>query len=236
MAVRKWLDLLEQELVSADVSGAYRSRLLEEYRDHVEDIYCEERNHAMSAEAFQGQLLQKRLGHPKDVAKAVDASGVRPRFARRHPLVTYLLFPIPTLFLLWIAYFASLAGIFQMFEGYRSVGWAVSIAVLLAEGLAYIPAILLTVLIAWVATRSDTRVSWWLASSALVALISGMLAVHIQVPTTPGTGSLNVGLAIPPSLASWPQMAIPLAITMAFVGYGLWRRRSLSNAQLGVKP
>ncbi len=229
MAVQNWLEAVEQELVRNEVSVAYRERLLGELRDHVEDIYCEERNHAMSAQAVQDGMLESRLGNPAEVAAAAKKVGTKSYFARRHPLVTYVLIPVPALILLWVAYTAALAGIFSMFEQYKSAEWAVSTASLLTHGLAYIPAILLTLLIAWVAIRSNTKIAWWLSGAAIVAFVSGLMMVNLQIPTTPGTGSLNVGLGFPPPLAHWPQMAIPLAITIAFAWYYVRKRRSESD-------
>jgi len=226
MAVQSWLESVEQELVRSKVSVAYRERLLGELRDHVEDVYCEERNRAMSAEAVQDGMLEARLGKPAEVASAAKKVGTKSYFARRHPLVTYLLIPIPALVLLWITYTATLAGIFSLFDQYKSAEWAVSAASLLTHGIAYVPAILLTLLFAWLAIRSNTKIAWWLSSSAIVAFVSGLMMVNLRFPTTPGTGSLNVGLGFPPPFAHWPQMAIPLAITIAFVCYYVRKRRS----------
>jgi len=198
MAVQSWLESVEQELVRSKVSVAYRERLLGELRDHVEDVYCEERNRAMSAEAVQDGMLEARLGKPAEVASAAKKVGTKSYFARRHPLVTYLLIPIPALVLLWITYTATLAGIFSLFDQYKSADVG----------------------------NSAIKLGRFLPPSAIVAFVSGLMMVNLRFPTTPGTGSLNVGLGFPPPFAHWPQMAIPLAITIAFVCYYVRKRRS----------
>jgi hypothetical protein len=45
------------------------------------------------------------------------------------------------------------------------------------------------------------------------------MMVSLSIPTTPGTGRLEVGLGFPPSLSHWPQFLIPLALTATFVVY-----------------
>ena len=156
------------------------------------------------------------MGHPDEIAAAVDHHAVRARFAQRHPVITYLFTPIPLLITLWIAYVAGLAGILSGFASYRDTTWAVQVARVLVHGVAYIPAVVLTLAIAWVAIRSHTRLVWWFSAAGLVALVSGMMMVSLTMPTTPGTGQLQVGLGFPPALSHWPQFLVPLALTAVF--------------------
>jgi hypothetical protein len=219
MATPSWLDDVQRELMERRVCAAYRERLLEELRDHIDDLCCEERNHAMSAETWDRGTLTARLGHPREIAAAADRHESHALFARRHPIITYLLTPIPVLIVLWIAYVAGLAGILSGFESYKDTAWAVQLAGILIHGVAYVPAVALTLVIAWVAIRSRTKVAWWLTAAGLVAIVSGMMMVSLSIPTTPGTGRLEVGLGFPPSLSHWPQFLIPLALTAIFVVY-----------------
>jgi hypothetical protein len=179
----------------------------------------------MSAEALNENVLETRLGDPQEVAAAVEEQAPRALFARRHPVIIYLLLPIPLLVALWVAYTLALAGILSGFQSYKDTVWAVNTAGILIHGIAYVPTVILTLLLAWLAIRSRTQIVWWLAGAALVAIVSGMLMVTFRVPTTPGTGLLQIGLGFPPALARWPQIAIPLAITLAFLAHAVFTRR-----------
>jgi hypothetical protein len=167
----------------------------------------------MSTETWDSAALASRLGQPKEIAAAVDRQAIPVRFARRHPLIMYLLTPIPALLVLWLAYVLGLVGMVNVFESYKDTAWAVQLAVILIHGIAYVPSVALTLLIAWLAIRSQTKVAWWLTGATLVAIVSGMMMVSLSMPTTPGTGRLQIGLGFPPALSHWPQFLIPLALT-----------------------
>jgi hypothetical protein len=141
-------------------------------------------------------------------------------------VITYLLVPIPLLIVLWIAYGAGLAGILSGFKSYKDAGWAVQLAGILIYGIAYVPALVLTLAIAWVAIHSRTRIIWWITAAVLVAMVSGMLMISLNMPTTPGTGRLQVGLGFPPALSHWPQMLVPLALTAIFIACAPIQRNS----------
>ena len=221
-----WLEAVALQLHSTGVGVREQQRLLAELRDHIDDLYCEERNHAMSIEALNGGLLEQRLGKPEEVAAAAAVHAPRDKFARRHPIVTFLLLPIPALVLLWTTYTLGLAGLLQLFREYKDADWAVSLIGILIHGLAYVPAVALILLIAWVAVRSRSRIAWWLAASVMVAVVSWLMMVSFSMPTTPGTGQLQVGMGFPPNIACWPQFAVPLLVALALLGYSLWQRRS----------
>ncbi len=180
----------------------------------------------MSAEAWDTVSSPIRLGLPHDSEVAADLEGGRGRFARRHPAITYLLIPIPLLLLLWVVYGAGLVGILSGFASYKETRWAVQLAAVLIHGIAYVPPVVLTLMIARVAIRSGTRFVWWIAAAVLVAVVSGMLMVSLNMPTTPGSGRLQVGLGFPPALSHWPQMLVPLALTALLIASRVRRRNS----------
>lgn len=171
----------------------------------------------MSVDTWTGATLTGRLGHPQTIAAAAECSRLPVRFARRHPLVTYLIVPVPLLLAFWVAYAAGLIGLANLFDGFRDAPWAVRLAEVLVHGIAYIPTLLLTFGIAWLAMRSQARFGWWCAATVLVALVSGMLMVTLTMPKTPGTGSLQLGLGVPLALAQWPQALLPLGVTAVFM-------------------
>jgi hypothetical protein len=224
MVTSSWLDDVRRELVNRQVGTAYRERLLEELRDHLDDLRCEERNDAMSAEVWNNRgTISQRMGEPAAIAAAADRPRVPVRFAQRHPLITFLVTPVPLLIVLWIAYGAGTIGVLSGFQAYRGDAWAIRLATLVVHGAAYVPAIVLTSAIAWLAVRSHAKTGWWLTAAGLVALVSSMVVVTLNITPTPGTGTLQFGLGFPPMLNHWPQLAIPLALTALFLLYA--RRR-----------
>lgn len=219
MVTSSWLDDVRRELAKRQVDRAYRERLLEELRDHLDDIRCEERNYAMSAEVWNNGSISQRMGKPEVIAAAADRPHVPVRFAQRHPLITFLVTPIPLLIVLWIAYFAGAIGLLSGFQSHRDDAWAIRLATIIVHGVAYVPAILLTSAIAWLAVRSRVKTGWWLTAAGLVALVSSMVMVTLTITPTPGTGTMQFGLGFPPVLAHWPQFVIPLALTALFLIY-----------------
>ncbi len=233
MNTRAWLDEVARQLHGSGTSVAYQRRLLDELRDHLDDLSCDERNHAMSAETMGTEMLATRVGEPKEIAAAAELNVARAKFARRHPIVTYLLLPLPALLALWAAYAFGLVGVLKLLQSYKNTDWAATSANIVVHSLAYVPAIALVLIIAWVALRSQTRTAWWLAASTLVAVLSGLMMVNFRMPTTPGTGMLQIGVGFPPDLARWPQFVLPLAVTLAFACHAMMKRRR-EEAHLSV--
>lgn len=218
MAALNWLEDTRRELAATGLSPAYQKRLLKELADHIDDVRCAERNHAMSIEIADHSRLSSRLGSPQDVAAVAKQQISHSFFAQRHPIITFLVFPLPLLAILLVGYTLGLIGLLSGFKSYSDVAWVASIAGVLINGLAYVPAILLTLVIAWIAIRSKTRLTWWLGAAMLIAVVSGLLGVTYRMPTTPGTGVLQVGFGFPPQLAQLPQTVIPLVITSLLIG------------------
>ena len=128
MDASSWLDEVKAALATAGVPRSCRRRLLGELRDHVDDLFCEERNHAMSTEALQDNLIQSRLGTPDQIARSTKANLPRSAFAVRHPIVTYLLTPLPLLILFWVAYLAGLIGLVSVLKPLAQEPWSATAA------------------------------------------------------------------------------------------------------------
>jgi hypothetical protein len=224
-----WLERVRQELAVSGIPVGYQGRLLDELRDHLEDMQFNERNRDMSIEVasqegLSGTAWESRLGDPKEIARLAQQSVWSDRFASRHPIVTYVLFPVPLLVVLWVAYAAGLIGLFSGLQSYREEPWAIWVAGYLVRALPYLPAIVATLALARVADRSRTALGWWIVGSGLIGLVSGMLMVTFRAPTTPGTGLLSLGLGFPPQLAHWPQVAVPIAVMTACVLWAMIKR------------
>jgi hypothetical protein len=178
----------------------------------------------MSTEALHDQSLHARLGTADDIVQSAKANLPTGAFARRHPIVTYLVAPLPLLIVLWIAYLAALIGMVSLFKPTVYEPWHARVAGVLISGLAYVPTLLVVLVITWIAIRSQSKVRWWLAGALPVAFLSALLVVSFRMPTAPGTGNLNVGLVLPPSIAQFPQFIVPMLIATAFMVYYHVRR------------
>ncbi len=229
MAALNWLEDVRAELAATGLSRAYQKRLLKELADHIDDLRCAERNHAMSIEIADHSRISSRLGTPQDVASAAKQQITRAFFAHRHPVFTFLVLPLPLLAILLVGYTLGLIGLLSGLKSYSDVAWVASLAGLMIHGLAYVPAILLTLGIAWIAIRSKAKWTWWLGAAMLVAIISGLLGVTYRMPTMPGTGLLQVGFGFPPQLAQLPQTVIPLVITSLLMGCTLLRGQRIQD-------
>ena len=97
-------DALRTELEQRGLPPAYIERLLGELDDHYNDL-LEERSSSMGAARkldFEADDLQKRLGEPTQLA-IFAAEQYRARsFWGRHPIVTFVLGPLPLLLISWI--------------------------------------------------------------------------------------------------------------------------------------
>src|SRR6266850_859778 len=104
MASHPSRDELRSELRRQRLPRAYITRLLAELDDHYEDL-LEERSTSMGA-ARKLQLeqddLRQRLGEPAQLALFAAEKYHARSFWGRHPLVTYLLGPLPLLIAMWI--------------------------------------------------------------------------------------------------------------------------------------
>ena len=95
---------LRTELVRRGLPRAYIERLLSELDDHFTDL-LEERNSAMGAARklhIEPDDLQQRLGDPTQLAIFAAEQYHARTFWGRHPILTYLLGPLPLLVACWI--------------------------------------------------------------------------------------------------------------------------------------
>lgn len=96
-----WFDIVDRRLRARWLPPAYRRRVVQELKDHAEEILerCSESARPTSeAESF----LARRLGDAEHVAACVEQSFRQRRFAGRHPVFTFLLCPIPLSLLVWL--------------------------------------------------------------------------------------------------------------------------------------
>lgn len=217
MSHLNWPEALREALVARRLPLEYQERFMDELLDHCADLM--EENPDMNA-----ITLATRMGSP-DALAAQAAETVRRRtFGGRHPVLTFILAPIPLVVgaIIAVVFVAAipleLLGSFIPENRRNSVGAVFSEALFL-EAFCWTVRILPFALAAWWFCRSARRAGlswrWPVAACALIAFLAAAFAIQFRMPTgIPNTGALTIGLSFPPfgSVVQWGQCLTPLAI------------------------
>ncbi len=178
----------------------------------------------MSTEALKQGSLHARFAPADDFAQSPKGDMPRAAFAQRHPILTYVVAPLPILVALWVAYLFALIALVSLWKPVSYETWHANVAGVLINGLAYVPSVLVMLAITWTVVRSASKLRWWLIGSLPVVLFSALLVVSFRMPTAPGNGNLSVGLSLPPGLAQVPQFIVPLVAALALMAFCHLRR------------
>ncbi len=248
-------DELQSELLGQGLPPTYIVRLLAELDDHFEDL-LEERSTSMGAarklqinpEAIDPNDLHQRLGNPTQLAVFAAEQYHARSFWGRHPLVTYLLAPLPLLVACYIAHaFALWAVMYGVYlVGVHLFGWTDAMFAnpanfiwLQAGSIAFISwyAIVAPPLTtAWLLCRTFRRNTldwrWPVLGCALLATFAGVFATSYQIATEPNSGRFMIGidLGLTPSwllLKFLPKFALAMGIGLLLV--------KRAQRQLGVE-
>lgn len=237
---RQLLEELRGKLLRRGLPRSEVARLVEELTDHLEDL-TEEKEYAMRTDAKELACLEERLGPADELADAAVANYHSTSFAGRHPVVTFLLAPIPLLVVVWAgfwclglaaAHFApTVLGDAYRLEGKPVSDWPASL-VWCARGLDYAsrmaPQMLVAGLLCYVALRSGRGWRWGMLGCCLVALVAGLMVTQLDLPLESGKGRLTLGLALPPqSVWQVVQLFPPLAAGLLV----LWRFNRKATGQ-----
>jgi hypothetical protein len=217
-----WLEQVRRELMRRGLPARYVKRLVSELTDHIHD--CTE--DFMSMDAQDLRWLGERMGRPGELAEAATEEFRRRGFCGRHPLLAFGVLPAVALFGLWLACVIgivltlNLIGLVHrgsnppsntlppIVEQFRyAIPWVVSSVIV-------VPSIAAAGFFCWLARRNAVGWKWSLAACTIVAVLTGLLHVQLQLPVPPAHGHLTVGLAFKrfPSVAQFLQFAIPMAI------------------------
>lgn len=200
---RRWLERVEAELAGRGLPAGVRARLLEELRDHLDDL-------TEGGDMATG--VERRMGIPADVAAAVKYRG----WVRRHPLLVFGLAPVPAVIVAVACYVLVLAGLGYIFAEAAAVppvGLARTAAEALLYGIAVVPFLVVAVAIGQLTVRSGTTARWATLALAQVVILAGVVTVRSTWGDLPGQSQLMLGLAFP--VAGWrqaAQMLLPLAL------------------------
>jgi hypothetical protein len=223
-------ELRRQRLPAADVA-----RLLQELEDHVTDLFAEQGGR-MNEPMVVTEGIQSRLGRPEVLVAAALANRRQASIFGRHPILSFVVAPIPVAILSWIAFLFVCFGLMEIvgwllgeeyaIDGRAVRDWpAVLVYAMNAMVIAvrFLPPTMATALLCWCANRAGMSWRWTLTACGLVALVACAVMVQVKLPAEPGQGQFLLGLELP--VHHWInliQFLVPIAVGAAF----LWGTRS----------
>jgi hypothetical protein len=211
-----WRDRLHEELRKRGLPRAYAARLIEELSDHVTDL--EQENPSMDAQ----MLVEEKLGSPESLAEAAASELTGRTFAGRHPMLTFLVAPIP-------AAMITLFGVLLLCLAFKTLVTPVApvnpnpptaFEWVTAYGIVFVQRFAPFALTAWLflaMARRAGRPAWGITACALVAVLAFTFRTGVIPPTV--EHNLLIWFGPPNGLQHWQtglvQAAVPLVL-------GLW--------------
>ena len=236
MDCRQWLERLENGLAGQGLPARVNARLMDELRDHLDDLVRGGADMAIGTECL--------MGCPEELAVGAAEDYRRTSWVRRHRVLVFGLAPIPLVVLglaLYILAFTSVGyavdALTQNKGGLRSIPRNIlePVGMGLTFSIRFVPFLILAAIYGWLGVRY--RISgWWLAVAVVeVAALAGAATSQLIIGDLPGEGQLMVGLASP--VAGWSQaiqLALPLAIGGVFLRVATSRAKSNSRTEQPV--
>jgi hypothetical protein len=235
MSNQRPLDSLRADLIRRGLPARYVRRLVEELEDHEQDIVNEQPG-GMNDPA-------SRLGNLTDLADRIVAEFRAARFVGRHPVLAFVIMPVPLVVVMWMAVFFVAALLSLLEDAVGGTGRCIE-AYAIYLGLRFFPFAAAALVVCRWAYRSG-RGGWSFVACALIGLLAGSLVATVTFPGGNEEGRLLFGtLFLTPGTATTPlvgvarqlaQMAVPLAIWLCFaVRFERRRRLAIRTANLGV--
>jgi len=223
---QRWLLELRTELVRRKLPPLYVERMVLELSDHLSNL-LEDR---MSTDAKDLHGVFQRLGSPGQVAASAAQEYRKARFSQRHPVLMFVVLPVLSLPVLWFASLTCivlLMGVLGIESGKVDTGgmvWRFANACLPYTVLALLvlPAAASAAFFARLASRAQVNWKWLAAASLMIAVLGGLAAIDIMLPTMHERGRLMFGFSLSkhPSASQLLQFLLPLAIC----GWAIWRQ------------
>ncbi|HJS07251.1 MAG TPA: hypothetical protein VJ809_06305 [Pirellulales bacterium] len=238
MSKSRWLNEVAQALRRQRLPRAYIRRFTEELADHFDDSYD-----ALSQEktGMDAETRLDRLGAPDEIARRAAYQLRQRTYAGRHPFVTFVAAPLPAAALLLIGscipFLLILTAVPEDYAPGEFPAWAAAVMQTVVWAMRFVPFAAGAVLFCYLAERAFCKALWSFIACALVAMLAGLFAVQLTLPTgASGSGSLMMGFALPFGFAHWPapfgsvqwlQALAPLAVWLVF-----FRRELAAKIQL----
>jgi len=102
-----WFDKVDRRLRAYGLPYGYRCRMMQEFRDHAEEIITRRGEAITDMEC----LLSRHLGQCEKVATVIKDVYQERYFAGRHPIITFGLLPIPLVMLAVFLGFLGMVGL-----------------------------------------------------------------------------------------------------------------------------
>ena len=184
----------------------------------------------MSTDAKDLHGVFQRLGTPGDVARSAAHEFRQARFSRRHPVLMFLVLPVVSLPILWVGSIMAVVMLLQLLGiesgkvDTSSSAWQVANACLPYAVLALLllPAAASATFFTHLAKRAEVDWKWLGLACLLVAVLGGLAAMDVMLPTANDQGRFTFGLSLSkhPSASQLLQFLLPLAIG----GWAMWRQ------------
>ena len=238
MSNRPMLEAVAAELRRHGLPLADVARLLQELDDHMADLFAEQGGH-MDERMHANEPIEARLGRPEALVAAALANRRQASIFGRHPILSFIVAPIPVAILSWIGLLLLWLGLLE------ATGWMIGEKEVLRDcpalrvyalkaieiGMRFLSPALAGALLCWCADRAGMSWRWTLAATCLVALVAEALVFQVKMSAEPGHGAVVFGLGFP--VLQWinlVQLLVPIAVGAAF----LWRART--SARSGWEP
>ncbi len=237
-------EFLVTELRRQGLPRAYIQRLLEELDDHLADLQDErspDMDTARKPESITSEVktpklesarvlnFQERLGNPVQLADFAAKQYHNRSFLGRHPILTFLVLPLPLIILELVAIFLSLCllgtAIGGWLEGFVELDHPLLGSImlaLLARVVIVLPPLGTDLLICRLARCNTLNWRWPIAACCLVALFCAVFYVSWSLPTAPGNGQFMIGFDLSSAplwmlLSFLPKFALALGVGLLLV-------------------
>jgi hypothetical protein len=225
MSNQPTLDSLRADLIRRGLPIRYVRRVVEELQDHQQDLVDE-----------KPTTSESRLGDLTDLADRIVAEFRASRFAGRHPILAFVITPIPLVIAACVTVFLAAALLSMSLEEAMGATGRNAGAYVIYLGLRFLPFGATALFLCRWAYRSG-RGGWSLIACLLVALLAGTFLAVLKFPVGDADGTMMFGtLLLTPGMAAMvvgqqlAQIAMPLAIWLWFALRFERRRRLAARA------
>jgi hypothetical protein len=204
-----WRDALRQELARRGLPRSYVERLLTELCDHCADMEAN-----MRMEAGTECSLAARMGRPAHLAAAAFEEYQKARFCRRHPVVTFALFPVLSLAAAWGMLLVAVYALTTSAELDESTSFTLA-DLLISNGCILIPIAAVALLFGRFARNQGVDQRWPLLSTGVLAVIASSMWSSVIFPGPQHEPMLGLMLGL-------PVRAQPILQALLILTIGVW--------------